>query len=260
VPRSLFRRGLRLKSSMMSAMMRCLRSPALISSFHRRPALAQDRLLEVVQVLGLLLEPLVDGGLRGQPLRHVARLVLQVEHHLVGHRLVELVGVDVGAEDVARHLLVLAQQRRAGEADEDGALQPALHLLVHVAALGAVAFVHEDVEAAHAPAAARALQVGRRTCGSARTAGAAWRPQLLDQLRPRGDARRWRVGADHPGVLHHALDLLVQLVAVGDDQDAGLGSCSSSHLAISTIRMLLPLPWVCQITPPSRWRCAPAPP
>ena len=30
------------------------------------------------------------------------------------------------------------------------------------------------------------------------------------------------------------------------------GSCSSSHLAISTIRMLLPLPWVCQMTPPSR--------
>ena len=30
------------------------------------------------------------------------------------------------------------------------------------------------------------------------------------------------------------------------------GSCSSSHLASSTIRMLLPLPWVCQMTPPSR--------
>ena len=32
VPRSLFRRGLRPKSWMMLAMMRCLRSPALISS------------------------------------------------------------------------------------------------------------------------------------------------------------------------------------------------------------------------------------
>ena len=32
MPRSLLSRGLRLKSSMMSAMMRCLRSPALISS------------------------------------------------------------------------------------------------------------------------------------------------------------------------------------------------------------------------------------
>ena len=34
------------------------------------------------------------------------------------------------------------------------------------------------------------------------------------------------------------------------------GSCSSSHLASSTIRMLLPLPWVCQMTPPSRLRDA----
>jgi hypothetical protein len=52
---------------------------------HRRPALAQHGLLEVVQPLRLLLEPGVDGRLRGQPLRHVAGLVLQVEHHLVGH-------------------------------------------------------------------------------------------------------------------------------------------------------------------------------
>ena len=127
---------------------------------HRRPALAQDRLLEVVQALGLLLEPRVDGRLRGEPLRHVAGLVLQVEDDAVGHALVELVGVDVGAEDVPRHLLVLAQERRAGEADEDRALQPALHLLVHVAALGAVALVHEDVEAA-VHGRRRALQVGR---------------------------------------------------------------------------------------------------
>ncbi len=37
------------------------------------------------------------------------------------------------------------------------------------------------------------------------------------------DARRGRLGADDPGILHHALDLLVQLVAVGDDEDARLG-------------------------------------
>ena len=49
------------------------------------------------------------------------------------------------------------------------------------------------------------------------------RTQLLHELRPRGDARRRRIGADHPGVLHHPLDLLVQLVAVGDDEDARVG-------------------------------------
>ena len=151
---------------------------------HRRPALAQHSLLEVVQVLGLLVEPGIDGLSGGQALRHVAGLVLQVEHHLVGHRLVELVGVDVRAEDLARGLLVPAQQRRAGEADEDGILQPALHLLVHVAALGAVALIHEDVEA---PVDRRrvALQVGRVELVDQRAQQARrGRAQLLDELPP----------------------------------------------------------------------------
>ncbi len=47
--------------------------------------------------------------------------------------------------------------------------------------------------------------------------------ELGDKLRPVQDAGRRRVLADDPGVLHHALDLLVQFVAVGDDEDAGLG-------------------------------------
>src|SRR6266702_4211966 len=32
-----------------------------------------------------------------------------------------------------------------------------------------------------------------------------------------------RALSDDPGILHHSLDLLVQLVAVGDNKDAGLG-------------------------------------
>ena len=59
--------------------------------------------------------------------------------------------MDVGAKDLARGLAVLAQERRAGEADEDRSFEPALHLLVHVAALGAVALVHEDIEASRDP-------------------------------------------------------------------------------------------------------------
>ena len=133
---------------MMLAMISRLRSRRAHQLFHRRPAFAHQRLLEVVEVLGLLLKPFVDFLLRGQPLRHIARLVFEVEDHLVGHRLVELVGVDVGAKDIPRHLLVAAQQRRAGKADEDRVFQPPLHLLVHIAALGAVALVHKHVEAA----------------------------------------------------------------------------------------------------------------
>ena len=223
MPRSLFSRGLRLKSSMMSAMMRCLRSPALISSSIVAQRLRSTAFWKLFRPLVFCSNHAVDGGPRGEALRHVARLVLEIQDDAVGHALVELVGVDVGAEDVPRHPLVLAQERRAGEADEDRALQPALHLPVHVAALGAVALVHEHVEA---PADRRriALQVGHVELVDQRAQQARrGRSELLDELRPRRDARRRRLWADDPGVLHHPFDLLVQLVAVGDDEDASLG-------------------------------------
>ena len=157
--------------------------------FHRRPALAQDGLLEVVEVPGLLLEPSVDGGSGGQLLRHIAGFVLQVQHHLVGHRLMELVGVDVGAEHVPRHRLVLAQERGAGEADEDRAFQPALHLPIHVAALGTVAFIHEDIKATmHGRAGA--FQVGHVELVDQRAQQARrGRREFVDEVGSGSDAR-----------------------------------------------------------------------
>src|SRR6516162_3684139 len=85
----------------------------------RRPAPAQHRLLEVVETFGLLLKPFVDGGSRREPLRYVAGLVLEIQNDAVGYTFVELVGVNVGAKDIPRHMLVFAQERRAGEADKD---------------------------------------------------------------------------------------------------------------------------------------------
>ena len=63
-------------------------------------------------------------------------------------------------------------------------LQPALHLLVHVAALGAVAFIHEDVEPA-VDRRRRALEVGGvelvdQRAQQPRRGGA----ELGDKLRP----------------------------------------------------------------------------
>ena len=52
------------------------------------------------------LEPLVDLLLRRDVLVDVPRLVAQIQHDLVLHRLVELVGVDVAAEDLDALLLV----------------------------------------------------------------------------------------------------------------------------------------------------------
>ena len=60
VPRSLFRRGLRSKSSMMLAMMRCLRSPALISSSIVAQRLRRTAFWKLFSAFGLLLELRID--------------------------------------------------------------------------------------------------------------------------------------------------------------------------------------------------------
>ena len=57
--------------------------------------------------------------MRGEALGHVAGLVFQVEDNLVRNGFVELVGMDVSAKHLPRGLPVLAQERRAGEADEN---------------------------------------------------------------------------------------------------------------------------------------------
>ena len=129
----------------------------------------------------------------------------------------ELVGVDEGTEDFAGGFPILSQQRRAGEADEDPALQPAFHLLVHSSTLGAVALVHKDVETSldqrRSPGEVQVELVDQRAhqpgLGS---------DQLALELLARGDPRRRGIRADHPGVAHHAFDLFVEFVAVGDDE------------------------------------------
>ena len=148
LPWPLFSRSRVSMSSRMSATIFSSRDLAGQHLLHRAPALLELRLGQIGQALGLGLEPLVDLRLRGDALVDVARLVAQVEHHAVLHRLVELVGVDVAAKDLDALLLVGLQQRRAGEADEHGVRQDRLHRLVQLAGLGAVALVHEDVEVA----------------------------------------------------------------------------------------------------------------
>jgi len=88
--------------------------------FHRRPTATDKRLLKVVQPFCLLLKPRIDGRARRNLLRHIAGFVLQVQNHLIRHRLVKLVGVDVGSKDIAGQLLVFAQERRAGRASRHG--------------------------------------------------------------------------------------------------------------------------------------------
>ena len=120
------------------------------------------------------------------------------------------------------------KQRRAGEADEDRVGHQRLHRAVQLAALGAVALVHEDEQLAHRLAGLR-LQFLDERVEVVHALPAELVDQRAEQAR-RGLAelahqvaaaagagdRLARLGED-------ALDLLVQLVAVGDDDHAGVG-------------------------------------
>ena len=111
---------------------------------HRAPALLELGLGHIGQPTGLDVEPLIDLGLRGDVLVNVARLVAQVQHHAVFHRLVVLVGVDVRPEGFDTLLLVALEQRRPSEANHHGPRQQFLHCLVELTGLGAVALIYED--------------------------------------------------------------------------------------------------------------------
>ena len=52
--------------------------------------------------------------------------------------------MDIRAEDFDAGLLVVLQERRAGEANEHGPRQDRLHRLVQFAGLGPVAFIHKN--------------------------------------------------------------------------------------------------------------------
>ena len=196
-------------------------------ALHRAPLLPEFIPLPVVQRLGLGVEPSVDLVLGPEPLVDVARLIDQVEHHLVLDGLAEFVGVDVAAEYFQAGLPVLLQQRGAGEADEDRVRHHRLHHPVQLAALGAVAFVHEHEHLAHRLARLglqlldESLEIIHVPAAELMHQGAeqAWRglAKLTHQVPPAAGAldRLAGLGKD-------PLDLFVELVPVSDDGDAGI--------------------------------------
>ena len=115
---------------------------------HRAPSLLELGFRKVCQASGLGLEPLVDLRLGREFLIDVARLVAQIEHDTVAHRLVVLVRVDVRPEYLDAARLVGLEQRGPGEADQRRFRQQRLHGLMELAGLGSVALVHEDEDLA----------------------------------------------------------------------------------------------------------------
>ena len=100
-----------------------------------------------IQSFSFLLEPLIDRLWRSQALGNITSFILQVKDHSISNCFVELIGMDVGTKNLTSGLLVLPQQGCTSETDENVICQPSLHLLVHIAALGAVAFINKNIEA-----------------------------------------------------------------------------------------------------------------
>ena len=158
--------------------------------------------------------------------------VLVVERHggPVLHRFSEVVDRDVIAEDLAG-LLLAVHQRRAGEPDERGVRQGGAHVAGEEVVLAAVGLVghHDHV------AAARELRVdlARRRVEllNQREQVAVVLTEQLPQVRaaagPHG-LLRFLHGA---GAREGGVDLLVELVAVGDDQETPVARHLAQHLA-----------------------------
>ena len=199
---------------------------------HGAPALLQLRLGQIVQPLGFQLEPLIDLRLRCHVLVDIPRLIAQVEHDTVRHRLVEFVGVDIGAEHFEAGLLVRFQQRRAGETDEHRIRQDRLHRLVQIAALRAVAFIDKDVHIALGTKILRQRLTHLFDVAADISVRLFLAAEFVDQRAQQPGRRivqlRDQVGAacaPHNvlvDALEYLLDLLVQLGAVGDHQHAGV--------------------------------------
>ena len=86
---------------------------------------------------------MVDFFRTGEFLIDVAGLVAQIQRYAVSDGFVELVGVDVGAENFQTGALVGFQERRSGEANQRGVGHEQTNRLVKFAGIGAVAFVNE---------------------------------------------------------------------------------------------------------------------
>ncbi len=153
-------------------------------------------------------------------------LVEDRHRRLVLNRLLDGVGVDVGAER-AQRAAVLLVDRGAGEAEEAGVRQRLPHVRGEAAVLRAVGLVHHDEDVG---------RLGQRRVHR-RTPPGASRARNLLELLDRGHHRlAGRMLQNPPQVLHarspfgirepargeHARDLPVELGAVGDDDHGRL--------------------------------------
>ena len=119
-------------------------------------------------------------------------------------------------------VLVLLQKRRAGEAEIAGVRQDTPHLQGELAVtaiaacLTPMAFIDENEDVGAIILEVIRLDGGIEFVDDCRNQWCAV-PDQLDQVCPRGCAHGFKVAG-----LERALDLLVQVIAIRDDQDTGV--------------------------------------
>ena len=189
---------------------------------HAREFPLQVRLLMLGQSGAELVEPAVD-GVAGDLLFDHPALVQQRDDCAVRHRLVDGVGVNQAAKGCHR-VALLVQQRRAGKADIAGAWQHAANLPCELAVaavasgLASVALVHQDehvgVVVHRLAAPHHGVELVDDRCNQRRLVA-----DQLGQPGPAGGAH-----GRHLARLEGVPDLLVEVVSVGDDDEARVGN------------------------------------
>ncbi len=78
----------------------------------------------------------------------VPRFIAQIQHHAIGHRLIEFVGMDIRAKYLHGFFLVLLHQRCTGKADKQRIWQDGLHGFMQFAGLSAVTLIDKHKQIA----------------------------------------------------------------------------------------------------------------
>ena len=155
------------------------------------------------------------------------------------------------AAELADGALLFLDHRRSGKPDEARLRQDPPHRRVRFAELPAMALVDQSKDVVVLDLVAD-LQRGLELVDDGGDDAALVVGQQLRQVLAGG--RLDRFGS---AVLERAVDLVVQVDAVGDENnlelvDTSRGRSRARALASMTIVSDLPLPWVCQTTPPRR--------
>ena len=208
------------------------------------PALFQLGFCHTGQTARFCLKPSVDPILLDNILLHLTSLITQIQNHFIPHSFIKLIAMDVRAKYLQTGLLIFFHQWSTCETDKSGIRQNGFHRFVELAGLGTVAFIHKDIEISFGRKVFRqqAFQILNKSSiiGLAALAfvflaklvnqGAHHdRRGVVDLLNQFASPANTDNALIYPG--KHLLNLHIQLVPVGDNQDTAVRNILLNPLA-----------------------------